>query len=477
MGRGALRTVLVLVMLGSCAGCDGTGSASRSEGVQERNVDRSGDSEVKAGNDPAPIGPQPCPSQPSSALTTQDRTTRDLPAFGSLGDLVVFRQGTATLAWRDESGGHWNVRTADQPPSPGDPQVLPGPPHDPVPDGAEVSAMFPMGDNLGVDDFGVLTAMWLQDLRLPDGQNTEYYDLVLSDRAAGGAWSPMPHVVGEGYIGGTGLAVNASGAAVVAWDRFGGDAPTYVSYRPAAGAAWTAAEQVAPNADSLRDVGIDDAGRVVLVYSTRNGTTAVRGTPITGWSRPRPLPVAAASLAVGADGAAMVAGIRGAHGRRPYTIRMSPSGRWAAPVRQPGDGLYPDRPVAMDGVGRALYVWWDEPRLMTRWSGPGGRWREPCVLADGVVDPRYFDDVDSHVAVNRRGDALVVWRTKDPTPHLWTRYRPAGQAWTEPLEVTASAARLPGEFRAAIGARGDAAVAWISLNQRHLNVLRMSPAR
>ena len=114
---------------------------------------------------------------------------------------------------------------------------------------------------------------------------------------------------------------------------------------------------------------------------------------------------------------------------------------------------------------------------MTRWSGPGGRWREPCVLADGVPDPRYFDDVDSHVAVNRRGDALVVWRTKDQTPHLWARYKPAGQAWTEPLEVTANATRLPGEFRAAIGARGDAAIAWMAANNRQLNVLRMSPAR
>lgn len=480
MGRGALRTVLVLVILGTCAGCDGTSPASRSDGVQERNADLARTPRVEAGDDPAPIGPQPCPSQPSIAWTTQDRTTRDLPAWGSIGNLVVDRQGTATLAWHDEAGGRWNVRTSDQPSSPGDPQVLPGPPHDPVPEGAEVSAHFPQGDHLGVDGSGALTALWLQDLRLRDGQNTEFYDVVLSNRAAGGAWSPMPHVAGDGSVSGSGLAVNASGAAVVAWARYdGGEFPSYVSYRPSAGAAWTPAERVAPHAGWLWDVGIDDMGRAVLLYGTRSEQVmAVRGTPIAGWSRPQPLPGGGAdmTLTAGAGGAAVVAGRRGAQGLRPYTISMSRSGTWGAPVRQPDAG-YPGPTVAMDGAGRALYVWWDEQRLMARWSRPGGRWREPCVLAEGAPDPRYFDDVDSHVAVNRRGDALVVWRTKDPTPQLWARYKPAGQAWTEPINVTANASRLIGEFRAAIGARGHAAIAWMTGNHRQLNVVRRSPTR
>jgi hypothetical protein len=439
MLRGAVRTVLVLVILGACPGCDGTGPASRSNGEQERNADRSRGTEVEA-RDPGRTGPQPCPSQPSSAWTTQDDMTRDLPAYGKIGDLVVDRQGTATLAWTDELGGHWNVRTSDQPSSPGDPQVLPGPAHDPVPDGAEVSAHFPLGDHLGVDGSGALTAMWLQDLRLPGGYNTEYYDIVLSDRAAGGAWSPVPAVVGDGGVYESGLAVNASGAAVVGWDQYDdGEFPAYVSYRAAAGAPWTPAEKVAPDAQSLQDVGIDDAGRVVLLYDTSQGegVMAVRGTPITGWSRPHPLTAYGATLSVSAGGAAVVAFSRGARGRN-YTIRMSPSGTWDPPVRQPGAVDYPYRTVAMDGAGRALYVWWDEQRVMTRWSSPGGRWRAPCVLAEGVPDPRYFDDVDSHVAVNPHGDALVVWRTKDETPHLWARYKPAGQAWTEAIEVTAN---------------------------------------
>ena len=407
----ALRIVAVLLVLGICPGCDATGPASRSDGVQERTADPSQGTETEA-TDPVETGPQPCPSQPSGAWTTQDHTTRDLAAYGSIGDLVVDRRGTATLAWSDEAGGHWNVRTSDQPSSPGDPQVPPGPPPDPLPDflpeGTQVSSFFRSGDHLAVAGSGALTAMWLQDLRLPNGQSTEHYDIVLSDRAAGGAWSPVPAVVGDGGVYEVRLAVNSSGAAVVAWDEYeDGDSLAYVSYRPAAGAAWTPAEQVATHAQSLRDVGIDNAGRVVLLYAARRGEgLAVRGTPMTGWSRSRPLTAAAATLAVSASGAAVAAVGRGVRGRH-YTIRMSPSGAWGAAVRQPDADIYPYATIAMDGAGRALYVWWDAQRLMTRWSWPGGRWREPCVLSEGVPDPRYFDDIDSHVAVNRRGDALV----------------------------------------------------------------------
>ncbi len=114
---------------------------------------------------------------------------------------------------------------------------------------------------------------------------------------------------------------------------------------------------------------------------------------------------------------------------------------------------------------------------MTRRSERSGTWREPCILADGVPDPRYFDKVASHVAVNPRGDALVVWRTKDPAPQLWARTKPAGQPWTEPIEVTANTGRSLGEFGAAIGARGHAAIAWTTGNSRQVNLVQAPSTR
>lgn len=470
--RGAVVSVLILTF-GASLGCDGTEPASRSDGSQRGSGDRSPSADL-AKDDPAPLGPRPCLRQSMAAWTNPNRATSYV-ADGSLGDLVLAPRGTATLAWvsGSKTSRGWQVRTSDLPSSPGDPQVLPGPPLESVPAGARASALFPIGDHLGVDGAGALTAAFHQDLLLASGQTTEDYDLVISDRAPRGTWSSMPHVADDGSIFGTELAVNSSGAAVLAWDVYvGGGFPSFVSYRPAAGAEWTPAERVALRSGSLRDVGIDDAGRLVLLYSTPSEDgMAVRGTPTTGWSRPQPLPGRDMTLAVGAAGAAVVAGLRGAQDRRPYTISMSRSGTWGAPVPQP-DADFPGPTVAMDGAGRALYVWWDEQRLMTRWSERGSSWQEPCVLADGVSDPRYFDDVASHVAVNSRGDALVVWRTKDPAPQLWARAKPSGQAWTEPIEVTADTGRLLGEFRAAIGARGHAAIAWTTGNRRQVNLVQ-----
>ena len=470
--RGASVLVLILTF-GASLACNGTGPASRSDELQGDSDDRSSSADL-AEEDPAPSGPRPCPTQSAAAWANPNRSTSYV-ANGSLGDLVVAPRGTATLAWVSGSRTSrvWQVRTSDLPSSPGDPQVLPGPRTGLVPAGAKASALFPIGDHLGVDDSGALTAAFQQDLLLASGQTTEVYDLVISDRAVGNTWSSMPHVADDGSISGAELAVNSSGAAVLAWDVYdGGGFPSYVSYRPAAGAAWTPAVRVAPRSQSVRDVGIDDAGRAVLLYSTPSeDAMAVRGTPTAGWSRPQPLPGRDMTLAVGAGGAAVVSGLRGAQGLRPYTISMSRSGTWGAPVPQP-DADFPGPTVAMDGAGRALYLWWDEQRLMTRWSERGGSWREPCVLADGVADPRYFDHVASHVAVNSRGDALVVWRTKDPAPQLWARAKRAGQAWTEPIEVTAGTGRLLGEFRAAIGARGHAAIAWTTGDQRQVKLLQ-----
>lgn len=484
--------IVVVVVLSSWSGCDASGSASRSIDAQQRVEDRPSEAvtdrkgETESGSEtsseagaPASTqtGPRPCPSQPGSAWTTVDRRSEDL-VWANIGDLVVDRDGSATLALDEMAGNHFNARTLSLPAAEGDPQKLPGPPPNmqPIPDGAEVSGHFPDGTHLGVDDSGTLTAMFQQDLRERSGVGTEYYDLVLSDRPAGRAWPPEPHVAGTDSITGAELAVNASGAAVVAWHGFGFEEPLQVTYRPAAGAAWTPAQPVAPDAAFVGDVGIDDAGRVVMLYITRNRkTVAVRGTPVTGWSRPKPLAGSSPRLEVSAGGAALVTVGRGFPGTRHYTFTMSPSGAWGAAVRQPVTrSLEPG--IAIDGAGRAAYLYWQKRRLLIRWSGGSGRWRTPCVLADRVSDPRHYDRASDHVAVNARGDAVVVYRTRAPTPQLWARYKAAGQPWTEPIEATAEATGLHREFRAAIGPSGHAAIAWVAPNFKQLDFVRMAPA-
>jgi hypothetical protein len=203
----------------------------------------------------------------------------------------------------------------------------------------------------------------------------------------------------------------------------------------------------------------------------------ITGTPVTGWSQPRPLPGGRAQLAVGSGGHVLVTIARGRSWKQHWTYTMSPTGRWVDRVRQPNTGTYPDPVIAVDASGRATYMWWENQRLITRSSGRNGQWRRPCVLADDAREPRYYDDVTRHLAVNSRGDAVAMYRTRDRAIHLWASYKPAGQRWTEPAKITAGATRRYDEYRAAIGPDGHAAVAWITHNQKQLTMLRMSPVR
>ena len=490
-GRRAGVALAVVAVLSSWSGCGTSSDASRSTDAphkEHRSSDAAPDPEADTapdGETPAeveattstPAGYQPCPSQPWSAWATVDRTTEDY-SWADLGDLVVDQDGTATLAMNEWVGGLFNARTLSVPAAEGDPQKLPGPPPNmqPVPDGSGVSATFPdRSTHLSVDDAGTLTAMFNQDIRRRRGMGSETYDLVLSDRPAGRSWPPDPHVAGTAFLMSGRLAVNASGAAVVAWQ--GVEEPLRLSYRPTAGAAWGPAQPPPPDAAGVTDLGIDDAGQVVMLYGNHDQEIfAVRGTPATGWSRPTPLPGNDPQLEASTAGAALVRVSRGFPDTRHYTYSMSPTGTWGPAVRQPDTlGLYPV--VAIDGAGRAAYMYWHQRRLSIRWSDPDGQWHEPCVLTDRASDPFDSDEDSGDVAVNGRGDAVVVYRIIDGAPQLWARYKPAGQPWTEPIEVTAGATGRQRAFRVAIGPSGDVTIAWVRPKFKQIDLVRMAPAR
>ncbi|WP_210441298.1 hypothetical protein [Nocardioides xinjiangensis] len=430
-----------------------------------------------------PAVPRACRTQPSSAWTIDERRTLVDPVAGTLGDLVVDRNGTATLARRDWADDARIVRTSSLPAAPGDPQTVPGPPQgEPDPD-EHVSTLFPdYDDHLGVDDSGALTTLFLQDRLLQNGQLAPLgYNLALSDRPAGGTWLPTPHVADVGQIDRARLHVNASGAAVALWNRYQGRLRLYVSYRPAADAAWTPAQRLAPAASFSWVSGIDDSGRVVVGYATHPADIRfVTGTPTAGWSRPHRFPDGIVEdFAVGAGGHARVTLLHGSvhsnfDDRRTYT--MSPTGRWSRGVPQPStDSL---RTVtALDGAGRATSMRWDKEQLVARTSDRNRQWRKPCVLAQGLRGRRHTSEADDHFAVNSRGDAVVMYRTWNRArgTHLWASYKPVGQPWTEPIKLPAGATRRYAEARAAIGPAGHAAVGWSARNHKRITIVRMSP--
>jgi hypothetical protein len=357
---------------------------------------------------------------------------------------------------------------------PGDPQ---DPAHQP-PGDAPVDVTFPeFGDFLDIDAADVRT---LASMPVSVGAGPlPVLGLVLSDRAPGGGWSnPAPIAQPRILFGDVHLAVNASGAAVVMWLEERRNSVLFASYRDAAGAGWTAPGRVpAPGAFNFA-VDIDDAGRVLLAYDrivgNREGVWAVRRASSGRWGATRRVGGPGKelfSLGLGAGGAAVVTyGHFGGPGygrpdRPPFARRMSPTGNWRAPVRQPDrlGSLF----TGVDAKGRALITGWRGTDLIGRWSRSDGRWRTPFVLAaDARTTIRELE-----VVVNRRGDALLVWAETGPGRPVWARYQPAGQDWTKPVKLT-QADNPPRKFSAALGDCGHAAIAWSTLGNHQLIQIR-----
>ena len=223
-------------------------------------------------------------------------------------------------------------------------------------------------------------------------------------------------------------------------------------------------------------VGIDDAGRVLLLFSRRGGTYAVRRTPVSGWGKPNRLARGeqGGDVAVGANGSAVVMRtheVSDAISWYPVTHRMAPSGRWEQPVRHPAftDVVY-GRSVDIDARGRVLMLAWDGTNLVVKGSRPDGSWRRPCVLAADVNTPRSLNP-DARLAVNRRGDALVVWGAKGRVPQLWARFKLAGRGWSEPLKLTRGSSP-PDSYTTELGDRGHAAIAWMPRDGRTFHIVR-----
>lgn len=411
--------------------------------------------------------------------------------------VVVSRTGTATVAWMVVPGGeHYfgpnYVAVGDDPPGPGDPHYPPRPPDAQNPLDAQYDGVLPAdqpGESLAIDGADVQTLIWFEDLLTPPGPNqdyTEFYDVVASDRALGGGWSSPPRLR-IGFVSYAPLAVNSSGAAVVAWWEIGADGKhtyTYASYRSARGAGWTPAKRV-PHAQISGSVGIDDAGRILLLYLPvkTNVEQVIRRTATGRWGMPQPVTPrrgGGTQLAVGADGAAVVTYSTGDYPDQTlFTRRMSPAGHWGSPIRQPSGHAVGLQSVDVDARGRALIAWWNGTDLLARWSRPGGRWLKTCVLAAAGSKQR-SEELNPQVVVNPRGDALVVWRVSGRpgrVGQLWARYQRAGHAWGKPIRVTPADGPPRGWFAAGLGEGGVGAVAWTTRDNREIQVRRLSPTQ
>lgn len=314
-------------------------------------------------------------------------------------------------------------------------------------------------DHLVIDAAGNQTALWGE--RPPQGYD-DYRVMTATRPAAGGSWSPPTELDSRPGFKSMRLAVNGSGAAVAAWVQR--ETRLYASYRSSRTGPWSSRQLLSRRIWYFSDVGIDAAGNAVAMYDRPSGVSVRRRDVTTGtWAPATRLSDGTSvdqgeGLAVSAGGtatASWLSTVRG-QGYTWLTARMRTNGTWRPSV--PMRAKVPDG-LAVDGLGRALAVSWT-PRhgnLLVMRSRPDGSWHRPTVLARAQHPP---DDVVARVAMNGRGDALVVWKAaRGVDPQLRGRYRPVGGPWTPERRLT-QAGLNPGQYAAAVGERGEAAVAW-----------------
>ncbi|NPD04859.1 hypothetical protein HN031_09215 [Nocardioides sp. zg-1308] len=423
----------------------------------------------------APQPSAPCSTGRPGAWTLEKPTTVagriSSAEYLTPTDIIVTQDGTATVAY--QGAGHL-ARTADDPPAADDPMDPSG--------GRDETWLEPGDDHLAVDGSGTQTMVVQEPVRFNSNTFTQFHDLVVADRPAGGSWSTAPVTAQDKEITGrVDVAVNASGAAVLVWSQ---NTRYRAIYRTAAGAPWSGPQRIPAARAYDFDVDIDDAGRIVLAYDrpyeNPPGVYAIRRSRDGRWTPSKQLSGPDTELfgmALNADGVAVVS-----HGPtddgtplgRVHTSRMTADGTWQAPVRQPHSlGLHG---VSVDERGRALIGGWDRGSLRGRWSRADGTWRQPFNIAADVDDTRRWG-LDPHVTANGRGDALAAWGTKTGAGDLglWARFAAAGGDWTKPQRVTPTT-HQPTRFDAAIGDCGHAAFAWTSGKPHQLHIRRATPS-
>lgn len=325
----------------------------------------------------------------------------------------------------------------------------------------------------GADAQGNVVAAW--------GRKTASGSVIeVAERPAGGSFTVTPLQNGPELAGDTALAVNASGAAVLAWTRQTADMKVWVSRRPAGG--HFGAPVVigsAAGADALSpEVDINDGGDIIVVWRQNiGGETIFAAYRPAGGDFSAAQPVSTTDtwnqepvVALANDGKATIvwshwngslnigkARVRAADGTLGTQRDLSGS--------QPtGGAVYPD--VDVDAAGNAVAVW--------------SHCRAPCSdISNGPFDvegasrlaaadtwapfapfgtgPAPYGNLDPQVAVDKAGNAVAVWIA--PNRSVQSASRAAGGGFGTPQ--TGISAPFAEGIRLAMDSQGNAVALWV----------------
>jgi hypothetical protein len=274
-----------------------------------------------------------------------------------------------------------------------------------------------------------------------------------------------PHVV-----------LDSEGNATAVWQRWNGtDTVVESAYRPA-GEGWEAPVDLSePELEGEVVPGAHDAGSPQIVVDRNGNVTVVweryADTKIVLQSVDRPAggswtePADIGEVNLGAAPEPWIAvdweGNSTAVWKQGEVIQSAfrPfAGSWGAPVPLSDDESFVPQ-AAMDARGDATAVWmhFDGSRYVVEsaYRPEGGEWESSTVVSQPGEEAG-----NPHVAIDAKGDALVVWRGESEG-HEFVRasYRSVGGAWGQPTNVSSEGEQVQ-QLRAAVDPDGDAIVAW-----------------
>lgn len=272
------------------------------------------------------------------------------------------------------------------------------------------------------------------------------------------------------------MALDSEGNATAVWDRWNGtDTVVESAFRPA-GQGWGPPEDLSePEVEGELAPGAHDAQAPQVVVD-RNGYLTVI------WERyawPKTII---------------------------QTVSRAPGGTWTEPIdlAEMSQGASPEPWLAVDWEGNNTAVWKQGDVIMSSFRPFAGEWQEPVPLSEGesftpqaamdargdatavwmhydgshyVVESAYRPEQgewenaalvsqpgeeggNPHVAIDGKGDALVIWRGHDEgQERVRAAYRPVGGSWSEPVDVSAEGEQVE-SLRAAVDPEGNAIAVW-----------------
>ena len=232
--------------------------------------------------------------------------------------------------------------------------------------------------HVGIDDRGNALAVW------PLAGSLQF-----STRRRAGTWAAARDVPGsDGAAGTQSLAVNDRGDVALAWRRTSGSERVVFVARRTRGGDWSAPEAVSPPTGGayLHDVGLDDKGRALLIWTQPSGDGQVLQAArrnADGWSDPVVVDVAPAipyiDLAVTRHGGAVALWSTGSlAGVAIRSAVMTPAGSWSAP-----DTLTTATEHDLDLLEVAANDRYDAAAVWRRWTFIG---QFPNVQYTGVTE-------------------------------------------------------------------------------------------